>query len=304
MAESLKEAEPGDEVGVIGLGPMGAPISERLIASQLPITVWNRTAAKAERFAERGATLARRPADAAAAVVLTILPDLPEVEAVLNGPDGLLAGWQERQTSEPVLVIHGTVSPVAVRAMAQDLYGRYRIHVIDAPLSGGTLGAKNGTLSLMGGGEQLIFTRLEWLFRRYASTIRFMGPSGSGAMAKVCNQVIVASTVAAVSEGVLLTRTSGLDLNALFTVLAGGLAGSEVIRQKSEKWINQDYSEGGSGTNQLKDLRFAHEAARELGLTLPLMEKCAEVFGRMISDGDGALDHTAVYRTISRNHWG
>jgi 2-hydroxy-3-oxopropionate reductase len=168
------------------------------------------------------------------------------------------------------------------------MLARHDVHVVDAPLSGGTQGAAAGTLSIMLGGDQERARSLTSLFRAYGRVVTYFGPSGAGALAKACNQIVVASTVAAVSEAVVLAEHGGLDVADLFEVLEAGLAGSEVIRQKKSKWIEESFAEGGSGTNQLK----------ESGLDLTVVESVRALFERMVERGEGDLDHTAVIRTV------
>jgi 3-hydroxyisobutyrate dehydrogenase-like beta-hydroxyacid dehydrogenase len=296
---------PGDtvpDVGILGVGPMGLPIARRVLAAGFPLSVWNRTHSVAAQLASDGARVAVTPADAAEAVVLTVLPDLPQVEAVMGGPDGLLAGWARRGIARPILVIHGTTSPVATAAFTERLRDR-GVAVIDAPLSGGTVGAASGTLSVMAGGDRTAFDAVAIVFGAYGRVVTYFGPAGSGAMAKACNQIVVASTVVAVSEALALGESAGLDRADLIAVLEGGLAGSEVLRQKKHKWLSGDYREGGSAKNQVKDLRFIEEAAAEQGLTLGAAAVAQRLFTRMVERGDGELDHTGVIRVVTaREH--
>jgi 2-hydroxy-3-oxopropionate reductase len=287
-------------VSVLGLGPMGAPIARNLLATFGPITVWNRTMTKARELVPVGCRLAQTPREAACAVTLTVLPDLNHVEALLGGETGLLAGWADRRIVTPVLVVHGTVSPVQVAEFARSLWADHHVRVIDAPLSGGTIGGANGTLSIMTGGDVGTAKSVEPLFAHYGRTVRYLGPSGSGQLAKACNQIVVAATVTALSEAMLLARTAGLDLQVLQEILQGGLARTEVLEQKGGKWRSQDFTEGGSARNQLKDLRFALDAGRSQRLDLPTTARVTELFAQMVADGDGDLDHTGVYRTIAR----
>lgn len=291
--------EPGVSVSLLGTGPMGAPIARNLIDGGVPLTLWNRTRQKAEAI--EGGTVAPRPADAAADVVLTVLPDLPQVEALLEGDDGLLAGWEQAGVVEPVLVIHGTVSSTAVAAFAARCKSRYGVVVIDAPLSGGTIGAEQGRLSVMAGGPQSVVQWLTPLFELYSSTVMWFGEAGSGAIVKACNQIVVAATVTALSESMALAKASGLDLEKVQAVLKGGLANSEVLQQKGGRWITGDFDGGGSAKNQLKDLRFVTDAAADAGLALPVANTLTTAFETMVTEGLGDLDHTGIYLSITSN---
>lgn len=288
------------DVSLCGLGPMGLPIAHRLLAVGVELTVWNRTTAKAEALGSAGARVAPTPADAATEVVLTVLPDLPQVQDVVERPGGLAEGWAARGIAAPVLVVHGTVSPRDVKAYATHLAAAHHAIVIDAPLSGGTVGAAAGTLSIMVGGDRPAADALQPLFAHYGRTIRYFGPSGSGALAKACNQVVVASTVASISEALALASRAGIDPVLLFEILQGGLASSEVLRQKRDKWLNRDFAEGGSARNQLKDLRFALAAADDNDLSLNVTGAVRDLFERMVAAGDGDLDHTGAVLTVER----
>jgi 3-hydroxyisobutyrate dehydrogenase-like beta-hydroxyacid dehydrogenase len=279
---------------------MGDPIARNLLLKLGPITVWNRTAAKAQALEGLGASIAATPRAAAMEVTLTVLPDLPQVEALLHGDTGLLAGWRDRGTDSPVLVVHGTVSPVAASTLASRLFEEHGLRLIDAPLSGGTVGAEAGALSIMVGGDAATVGTVMPLFEQYGKVIRYLGPSGSGEIAKACNQIVVAATVTAVSEAMLLARASGLDLEVVRELLQGGLARNQVLEQKGEKWLAEEFSAGGSAKNQLKDLRFIHDAADAANLCLPVTDVVETLFARMIDEGDGELDHTGIYRTIAR----
>lgn len=285
-------------LSLLGLGPMGAPMAQNLLAAG-PLTVWNRTASRAAPFAELGAVVAPTPAAAAGDVVLTVLPDLVQVESLLMGEDGLLTGWRAAGIAAPVLVVHGTVSPIAVAALARRLAAEHGVQVVDAPLSGGTVGARDATLSIMVGGADEPVARVLPVFERLGRTVRHLGPSGAGATAKLCNQIVVAGTVAVVSEALLLARSAGLDPATVVELLQGGLARTAVLEQKSRKWLDEDFAEGGSARNQLKDLRFVAESAAAEGVVLPTTAAVTELFERMIAEGDGDLDHTGVHRTLA-----
>lgn len=283
-------------VALIGTGPMGAPIARNILAGQVPLILWNRTPEKARAIG--GGTVVASPAAAASEVVLTVLPDLPQAAALLPGEDGLLKGWKTAGIEHPILVIHGTVSPVAVAEFADDCLRNWGVTVVDAPLSGGTIGAEEGRLSIMVGGPPEVVERLTPLFGLYSSTVLRFGKTGAGSTVKACNQIVVAATVTALAEAMALASTAGLDLAKVQTVLAGGLANSEVLRQKGQRWIDQDFEGGGSAKNQLKDLRFITEVAGHAGLNLPLATCLQNAFEEMIAAGDGDMDHTGIYRTI------
>lgn len=283
-------------VALLGTGPMGAPIARNILNRGVPLTLWNRTPEKAR--AVEGAAVAASPAAAARDIVLTVLPDLPHVEALLHGGEGLLKGWEATGIEDPILVIHGTVSPVAVAEFADQCQRQWGVTVVDAPLSGGTIGAEEGRLSIMAGGPPAAVELLTPLFELYSSTVVWFGGAGAGSTVKACNQIVVAATVTALAEAMALAAGSGLDLEKVQAVLAGGLANSEVLAQKGQRWIDQDFEGGGSAKNQLKDLRFIAETAGQTGLKLPLAACLQDAFEDMVTAGYGDLDHTGIYRTL------
>src|SRR4051794_3293620 len=287
-------------VSLLGLGRMGEPIARRLLPALGSLTVWNRTSAKAAALSHAGARVAASPAEAAAPVTLSVLTDLGDVEEVLGGEDGLMAGWAAAGVQRPVLVVHGTVSPVGVATLAERL-AEAGIDVVDAPLSGGVAGAESGALSVMVGGTDDAVSRVWPVLSRVGSTVRHLGPSGAGETAKACNQVVVAATVTALAEALVLADASGIDRTQLLELLGGGLADSEVLRQKRDRWLSGDFHGGGSLANQLKDLRFVAETASARGLTLPVAATLRAVFDQAVADGDGGLDHSGVELSLARH---
>lgn len=283
------------DIAFLGLGPMGKPMALNLVRALGPITVWNRTRSVADDFHDV-ANIAADIVDAARPIVLTALPDLPQVEEILPS---LQEGWTARGITEPILVIHGTVSPPAVASLAQSL-SPHGIRLIDAPLSGGTIGAAAGTLSIMVGGDDDTVATLLPVFSAMGRTVRHLGPAGNGALAKLCNQTVVAATVAAVAEATALAEAGNLPLDLLFELLEGGLAGSELLRQKGIRYRQRDFTGGGSALNQRKDLKYTLDSANRLNLTLPLSATVLEMFDRTVTNGDGALDHTSVLKTVER----
>jgi 3-hydroxyisobutyrate dehydrogenase-like beta-hydroxyacid dehydrogenase len=287
-------------VSLLGLGRMGEPIARRLLTALGSLTVWNRTSAKAEALGHAGARVAASPAEAAALITLTVLTNLADVEEVLVREDGLIAGWAAAGVPRPVLVVHGTVSPVGVAALAQRLAG-VGIDVVDAPLSGGVAGAESGALSVMVGGTDDAVSRVWPMLSLVGSTVRHLGPSGAGQTAKACNQVVVAATITALAEALVLADASGIDRTQLLELLGGGLADSEVLRQKRNRWLSGDFHGGGSAVNQLKDLRFVAETAAARGLALPVATTLRTVFEQAVADGDGELDHSGVVLSLARH---
>lgn len=273
---------------VIGLGPMGAPIARNLLRAGVPLQVWNRTAEVAAPFAAEGAVVRESVDQIDADVILSVLPDVPQLRALLT--DEVLEAWR---ATGPLLVVMSTTSPAQIEQLAADLAGT-GIRVADSPMSGGDLGAQQGTLSLMVGAEEADYTQLEPVLRSIGRTIvRFGGP-GTGAVAKLANQIVVAGTLSAIGEALALAERSGVDPAVLVPVLEGGLAGSAVLSLKKEKLLTGDYSLGGSATNQLKDLTYAADVAARTGAYAPLTELLHGVFDRIEQSGRGQEDHSVV----------
>ena len=240
---------------VLGLGPMGAPIARNLLRAGIPLQVWNRTRGTALPFADEGAE---------------VCDDLAGIE--------VLEAWSRVR---PLLVIMSTTSPAQVEELASDL-APWGIRVADAPMSGGDRGARNATLSLMVGAEERDFVELEPVLRPLGRTIvRFGGP-GSGSLAKLANQVVVAGTLSAIGEAIALAERAEMDPKLLVQVLEGGLASSAVLSLKKEKLLDGDYSLGGSAANQLKDLVYASDAAERLAAHAPLTRMLREIFDEIV----------------------
>ncbi|MFV0452539.1 MAG: NAD(P)-dependent oxidoreductase [Propioniciclava sp.] len=294
-------------VGVVGLGPMGLPMAQALAEAGFGVVAWNRTSSAvdtlAARVAPRSVVGASTPAEVAAQcrVVIAMLPDLPHLLDRLDGPDGLRAGWSGVEASgpaePPLLVVMSTVSPVAVADAAADL-AREGIHLIDAPVSGGVIGAEERRLSIMVGGAAEDVVRVWPLFEAMGGTIEHLGPVGSGALAKACNQVVVAGSLVAISEALTLARAGGLDLAQLVRLFTSGLAGSELLNQKADRFLTRDFEGGGSARNQVKDLDFVLAAGRRLGVEQPVSNLTRTMFVRLLDQGGGDLDHTAVIRAF------
>ncbi len=282
-----------NKVAVIGLGAMGLPISINLAKSGIQVEVWNRSNTPIKKAVEAGAVAIKDLSEITAHVVLTVLPDIKEVREVLN------SGLAKALSNNGILVVMGTVSPIAIVELSKELSEK-GIQVLDAPMSGGDVGAIEGTLSIMVGGEEKVFETVLPYFQAIGKTIKLLGPIGSGQIAKACNQVIVAITLSALGEAVTMARKAGLDTHQLLDVLAGGLANSQVIKIKREKIESGDFTPGGLSKFQLKDLNFALETAAKLNLDLPVTAQVQKLFTDLVSHGDGELDHSAIIREIER----
>lgn len=288
-----------ERVAFIGLGIMGGPMSGHLLAAGHSLVVNTRTESRAAELLERGAAWAPTARDAAAHsdFVFICVPDTPDVEAVVLKPDGVIA------SARPGLIVvdHSTISPEATRSMSQALAER-GARMLDAPVSGGDTGAKNATLSIMAGGEQAAFDRARPLLARMGKTITYCGPSGSGQLTKLVNQILVSVTNLAVSEALTFAQKSGLDPQKTLDAVGGGAAGSWQLSNLGPKMLAGDFRPGFMVKLQQKDLRLAIQSAREAGLHLQALELVHRLFDEAIHEGrsdEGTQALFAVVRKLS-----
>jgi 2-hydroxy-3-oxopropionate reductase len=289
------------EVGFIGLGAMGLPMARNLVAAGVRVGLTGRTPAKAAELVEAGAVWQGSPRALAADsdVIVLMLPDLPEVEAVLDGPDGILAA----PVRDLVLVVSSTSSPDGVRALhrrlAEETGGAVR--VVDAPVSGGTDGATAGTLSIMVGGAEPDVARVLPLLQACGRPVH-LGPLGAGQVAKACNQMIVAATILALGEAAVLADRSGLNLPVLFDLLAGGYAGSRILSTRGERIVAEDYRPSGAAKYMVKDLDFATAIAAATNSHPVLLPAVKAAFDELVARGLGECDIAVTRRFISGRH--
>lgn len=284
----MTASPPLPRVAVLGLGPMGAPIARNLLAAGAETVVWNRSPGPAESAAAAGATIARDLADASSSVILCALPDIPVLRDLLDAD--VLTAWG---AVDAVLVVLSTTSPDHVRTLAADL-APCGIRVVDAPMSGGTDGARAASLSLMVGGADDVVASVSPVLEAIGSTIVHVGALGTGSLAKLCNQIVVAGTLTSLAEAMALARAGGIDLESLTTLLSGGLAASRVLEYKSASLIARDYPLGGSATNQLKDLHYAAAAASAAHVPVRLVPVLRDIFSALEEFGLGDQDHAVV----------
>ncbi len=253
-------------VGFIGLGVMGKPMAKRILEAGYPLTVWNRTRWKMEELVKLGAQGAESPKDVAekSDVVITMVTDSPDVEEVVLGPSGVIEGAREGL----ILIDMSTISPEVTRRIAKKLAEK-GVKMLDAPVSGGDIGAKQGTLSIMVGGPKDVFEKCLPIFKVLGKRITYMGPNGMGQTTKLCNQVICALNIQAVCEGLMLGAKAGLDLEKLLKVVTAGAAGSWMLSNLGPKMLKRDFKPGFKISHQLKDLRLALSFASQLRLPLP-----------------------------------
>ena len=259
------------------------------------LVVHNRTRAKAEALAEHGAEVADSPGEVAerCGVIVTMLPGPPEVRKVIDGEDGLL----ERARRGSLIVDMSTSSP----ALARELHRAAKengVGMLDVPVSGGDVGATEGTLSIMVGGEEDDFDRARPLFGAMGQTVVHVGGAGTGQIVKACNQVVVALVIEAVSEALVLGSKAGVAPERLVEVLSGGLAASKVLEVKGEKLLSHEFEPGGKVEYHRKDLGIALAAGREHGAALPATALVDQMLGALVAKGRGGWDHSALLTLI------
>lgn len=283
-------------VAFIGLGIMGGPMAGHLLAAGHAVTIHTRTKARAEPLLDRGATWVATPADAARAadVVFTCLPDTPDVEHVLLGPGGVI------EAARPGLLVvdHSTISPAATRRMAGTLQAR-GVLLLDAPVSGGDLGARNATLSIMVGGDASAFDCVRPILQSMGKTITHCGPVGTGQLTKLVNQILVTVTSLAVAEALTFAAAAGLDAAKTILAVAGGAAGSWQLQNLGPKMVAGDFAPGFMIKLQAKDLRLVTESAEELGLTLPALKQVTALFEKAMADGRSEQGTQALYPIVA-----
>jgi 2-hydroxy-3-oxopropionate reductase len=296
---SQQPTEAAATTGVIGLGVMGHPMAANILRSGTAVHITGRSPEKYGDLIEAGAVwhnTAQSLADAVGVIVL-MLPDLPQVEEMLAGPDGILAG----RFDDLLLIIASTSSPIEVRdlgrRLSQETKGRVR--VIDAPVSGGSEGAKAGTLSIMVGGDKRDVNDA-WPVLAACGNPVHLGPLGSGQVAKACNQMIVAATVLALGEAAVLADRSGLELDKLFGVLAGGYAGSRILETRGDRIVREDYSPSGAARYLVKDLGVAATVAQATGTRTVLLPVLKAAFEELTEQGYGDNDIAVTRRYMAQ----
>jgi 2-hydroxy-3-oxopropionate reductase len=288
------QGERVKNIGFIGLGIMGGPMAANLVRAGYAVIGHDLSTERVERLKRAGGRGAADIAEAVGAdVVITMLPDSPDVEAVALGPDGIL----ERARAGTLYVDMSTVRPETARRLARagTVAG---VRVLDAPVSGGEPGAVEGRLSIMVGGSDADVAEAAPLFEVLGGTIVHVGPAGAGQTVKAANQLVVGGTYALVAEALVLLEASGVDGRTGLDVLAGGLAGSRVLELKRESMVKREFAPGFRIDLHHKDMGIALAAAREAGVALPMTGMVAQLIAAARAQGHGALDHSALLKVI------
>ncbi len=280
-----------ERIGFIGLGVMGKPMAMNLLKGGWPLTVHNRTRGAAEELGKLGATVLESPRQVAEAsdIIISMVPDTPDAELVYFGLEGVF----EAVRPGHLYIDMSTVTPAFSRRLVEKAQA-HGADALDAPVSGGDVGAREGTLSIMVGGFEHQFERALPIFQALGHNIVHMGPAGAGQITKACNQVVVALTIEAVAEGLTLARRSGIDPDRVRQALAGGLADSRILRLHGQRMVERRFQPGFRLRLHRKDLGIALDAANSVGLGLPHTAMIQEQMDHLVRQGYGDRDHAAL----------
>jgi 2-hydroxy-3-oxopropionate reductase len=278
-------------IGFIGLGIMGRPMARNLIKAGYSLVVHSRSRGPVDEIVKAGAKAASNPKEVAAQcdVLITMLPNSPDVELVALGSNGIIDGARRGM----ILADMSTISPIVSKKVGEALAAK-GVAMLDAPVSGGEKGAVDGALSIMVGGDKAVFEKVLPIFQAMGKTITLLGPLGFGGFTKLANQIIVAVNLTALAEALTLGKKAGLDRELLLTALAGGLAGSKCLDQKKPNYIANTYNPGFKIDLHYKDLGLIMEAASALGVPVPATAVVQQLFNALRVKGRGGLDHSGV----------
>lgn len=282
------------KLGFIGLGTMGKPMAKNLLSADYEVVVHSRSRGPVKEVVEEyeNAEEAFSPKEVAkkAEVIITCLPDSPDVRKVaLDENEAIIDGISEGK----VFVDMSTISPVVTREIA-DRMKEKGTHMLDAPISGGEEGAVEGTLSIMVGGDQEVFDQILPIFNILGNKVTYVGENGAGQITKACNQIVVALSLEAVGEGLVLARKAGVDPEKVAEAIKGGAADCWALNARSPKMLEGEYKPGFKSAYHYKDLGIIVNAAREYGAILPMAHLAHEMFGSMIQKGRGDYDHSGI----------
>ncbi|MDR2998531.1 MAG: 2-hydroxy-3-oxopropionate reductase [Microbacterium sp.] len=280
-------------IAFIGLGIMGLPMAKNLVTAGYDVTGFNRSPEAIDKLVAAGGKGATSIADAVkdADVVITMVPDSPDVAGVVQGPEGVFANAK----AGALWIDNSSIRPDVAKELAEEAVAA-GFGAVDAPVSGGEQGAIDGVLPIMTGGSPEDFAKAEPVLNAVGKTIVHVGPAGAGPTVKAANQLIVAVNIQALSEAILFLEAYGVDTDAALKVLGGGLAGSKVLDQKGQKILDRDFTPGFRLALHNKDLGIVTAAARQAGISVPLGSAVAQLVTSLVARGDGGLDHSGLFK--------
>ena len=282
-------------VGFVGLGIMGLPMAKNLVDAGYQVIGYNRSPQSMEQLEAAGGERGTSAAETAAAadVLITCLPDSSVVTEVMEADDGILAGIE----ADSIVIDMSTISPTVTEALAQELATR-NVAMLDAPISGGEEGAIDGTLSIMVGGDADVLDSVRPMLDVMGETVTHCGDNGAGQVTKACNQIVVANTMAAVSEALLFAHQAGADLEAVVAAISGGAAGCWALDNRAPTMITGDFDPGFFASYQYKDLRIAMQAGEEFGAPMPTTASTHELYKAAVESGYGQDDNSGVLQVL------
>lgn len=298
MTNPASPNAPMPTIAILGIGLMGLPIGRRLCEAGFPVRAWNRSPEKAQRLVPHGAVVTASPAEAVAQadLVITLLENGEVVEDVLFG-QGAAAG----ALRPGCLVIDmSSIRPAQARDHAARL-AALQVRHLDAPVSGGTVGAEAGTLAIMAGGDAGAFERGQPVFQHLGKATH-VGPHGAGQLAKLANQMIVGITIGAVAEALLLCEKGGADMARVREAIGGGFAESRILQLHGQRMVERDFTKRAAVAVQLKDMRNALSTAQALGFDAPITGLFEQLFAQAVEHGLGDLDHSALFLELARRN--
>jgi len=282
-----------ETIGFIGLGVMGKPMAKNLIKAGFSLVVHNRSRGAVDEVVAAGAKAGTSPADVAkqSSIVITMVPDTPDVELVLSGKDGVLSSLQR----DTIVIDMSSISPTVTQRLAKQVADKGG-SMLDAPVSGGEIGAINAQLSIMVGGDEAAFNRALPVLQAMGNKERIVhiGPSGAGQVCKICNQIAIGGALAGVSEAFALAKKAGVDAGRVRQALLGGFAASRVLEVHGERMLNDNYKPGFRTKLYQKDLRLANEAAQANGVAMPGTAIVTQLINALVASGGGDLDYAAL----------
>ncbi|WP_291013436.1 NAD(P)-dependent oxidoreductase [Hydrogenophaga sp.] len=298
MTHTEQTATPSTPtVAVLGIGLMGFPMARRLCEAGMAVRAWNRSRSKAERLLPFGASVAESAAEAVAQadLVITLLENGEVVESVLMHPDTLAA-----MRPGTLVVDMSSILPVQARDHAQRL-AEHGVGHVDAPVSGGTVGAEQGTLAIMAGGEVADVGRARPVLEALGR-LTHVGPHGAGQLAKLANQMIVGITIGAVAEALLMCEKGGADMGQVRQAITGGFADSRILQVHGERMVQRDFAKRAAITVQLKDMRNALTTAQSVGFEAPITTLFEQLFSQAVEHGLGDLDHSGLFVELAQRN--
>ena len=283
------------KIGFIGIGLMGLPMSKNILKSGYKLIAFNRSPNKADLLKEFGAEIAKSMGELVnnSDVIITMLTDDKAVDEVMNNQN-----FVENLKSGKILIDMSSVKPITAKKHANSLKLR-NINYLDAPVSGGTIGAEEATLAIMTGGDQNVFNEVKDLLKTMGNPT-LVGPVGSGQVSKLANQIIVGLTIGAVAEAVTLCEKAGADPIKMISALSGGWADSKVLQTHGKRMINKDFTPKGKTSTHLKDMNNILECANNFNTHLPISNLVKEMYKNLVENGCGNDDHSSLYKEIER----